>query len=115
MLSLYSDAFRIFFYQGSSATADVHEDIVLRFAHTGFTTDFFYDLRGNRFNLFHEPDVQLATFEYHFEINTLFPHHVELHINRIQFDYEGEYSIVYDFSFQLRPNFVINVNSKLSE
>ncbi len=109
MLSLYSDRFRVFFYQGSSATADVHEDIVLRFAHTSV------DLRGDRFNVFHEPDVQLATFEYHFETNTLFPHHAELHINRIQFDYEGEYSIVYDFRFQLRPNFVINVNSKLSE
>ncbi len=49
--------------------------------------------------------------KFRFEINTPFPFHGELHINRTQFDYIGEYFLLYDFS-TLRPNFIISVNGK---
>ncbi len=122
LLSLHSDPYHIFFYQGTSATADVHEDIVLRFAHVGFNSGF-NDIRDYRFYLFYEPDDnnyyyyyrQQPSFEYRFKTNTPFPYHAELHINRTQFDYEGEYYIAINYYNTLRPNFVINVNSKLSE
>ena len=113
--SLYSDPFHIFFYQGSSATADVHEDIVLRFAHAGFNRGFVDDFRGNPF-IVHFADSNYYDqpfFEYGFKTNTPLPYHAELHINRTRFDYEGEYSISYSYSYLLRPNFVIDVNSKL--
>ncbi len=114
--SLYSDPFHIFFYQGSSATADVHEDIVLRFAHAGFNSGFVDDFHdGNQFYV-HFADryyYDQPSFEYHFKTNTPFPYHAELHINRTRFDYEGEYSISYNYNYLLRPNFVIDVNSKL--
>ncbi len=119
LLSFHSDPYHIFFYQGSSATADVHEDIVLRFAHAGFNRGFNEFIRDYRFYLFYEPDDnyyyyrQQPSFEYSFKINTPFPYHAELHINRTQFDYEGEYFILYRYPNQLRSNFVINVNSKL--
>ena len=60
------------------------------------------------YNYYEQP-----SFEYRFKTNTPFSYHAELHINRTQFDYEGEYFISYDYRYLLRPNFVIDVNSKL--
>ncbi len=111
LLIPHSDNDHIFFYQGASATVDVGEDIVLRFAHG----DFVDNLRGDRFYVHPENYNyrQQPSFEYRFETNTPFPYHAELHINRTRFDYEGEYFINYNYNYQLRPNFVIDVNSKL--
>ncbi len=99
-----SDVYQIFYYQGASATADVYENIVLRFAHGNFSGTFDND----RF-LVQASAYDQAAFEYRFEINTPFLYHSELHINRARFDYEGEYVISYDSVF-LQPSFVINVN-----
>ena len=51
LLSLHSGIFHIFFYQGSLATADVHENIVLRFAHADFNNGVFADPRDYQFNV----------------------------------------------------------------
>ncbi len=111
LVSLHSDYFYIFFYQGSSATADVHEDIVLRFAHDDLYDSQFANF-GNRFYVLNAADrYNEVPFDYHFEINTPFPYHAELHINRTQFDYEGEYFIAYDY-YSLGPHFIIDVNGK---
>ncbi len=110
-LSLHSDGVYIFFYQGASATADVHEDIVLRFAHDDLYDSQFSNF-GNRFYVFNAADrYSEVPFEYRFETNTPFPYHAELHINRTRFDYEGEYFIAYDY-YSLRPHFIIDVNGK---
>ncbi len=108
LLSLYSDAFHFFFYEGTPATADVGEDIVLRFAHGDFSDRFIEEFRSDRL------DVRCADqcggnlyFEHHIKRNTPFPFHGELHINRTRFASEGEYFITYDYRFKLRPNFVI--------
>ncbi len=102
-----ADPFHIFFYEGPSATADLYDDIVLRFAHSNF-----YGRRVNR-ETFHVSTngYSKAHFDTQFEVNTSFPFHAELHINRTRFDYEGEYRILYEYS-SLRPNFIISVNSK---
>ncbi len=114
MFSFHSDPYHIFFYQGASATAGVHEDIVLRFAHTGFNSGFVDDFRGDQFYVhFADRYFDQLPFEYRFKINTPFPYHAELHINRTRFNYEGEYFITYNYNYLLRPNFVIDVNSKL--
>ncbi len=111
MLSLYSDPYHIFFNQGSSATADINEDIVLRFAHGDFT-ELNY-LHGYWFEVHFIDRYGRTPFDFRFNTNTPFPYHAELHINRAQFDYEGEYFISYDYRYRLWPNFVININSKL--
>ena len=114
LLSLYSDAFHLFFYQGTPATADVGEDIVLRFAHGDFSDRFIEEFRSDRLDVHCADPCGNPPFEYHFETNTPFPYHAELHINRTQFNYEGEYYIsYYDDDHRLRPNFIINVISKL--
>ena len=104
--SFHADYFHIFFYQGASATADLYDDIVLRFAH-GKATSLYRDRFQVYANGYYPPP-----FEFRFEINTPFPFHAELHINRTQFDYEGEYLIFYDHVY-LCPNFIINVNGKM--
>ncbi len=105
MLSLHSDAYYIFYYQGGSATGDVYENVVLRFAHTDT------DARGDYFHVLTADRYDYPPFEYSFKINTPFPYHAELHINRTRFDYEGKYIITYT-RYQLQPKFTINVNSK---
>ncbi len=117
LLSFHSDPYHIFFYQGASATADVHEDIVHRFAHAGFNNGFNDIIRDYRFYLFYEHDniYYEASFEYGFKTNTPLPYHAELHITRTRLDYEGEYFITYNRYTPLWPKFLINVNSKLSE
>ncbi len=114
-MSFHSDPYHIFFYQGASARAGVHEDIVLRFAHASFNSGFVDGFRGSyvHFADRYYYDQPLNFVEYGFKANTPLPYHAELHINRTQFDYEGEYSIIYNYNYLLRPNFVIDVNSKL--
>ncbi len=110
LLSLYSDAFHFFFYQGTPATADVGEDIVLRFAHGDFSDRFIEEFRSDRLdvNCVDYCAYGNPPFEYHIKRNTPFPFHGELHINRTRFASEGEYFITYDYRFGLRPNFVIS-------
>ncbi len=110
MLSLYSDAYYIFYYQGGSATGDLYENIVLRFAHTDISGAFDADARGGDFRVLVDRNSP-EPFEYSVEINTPFPYHAELHINRTRFDYEGKYIIIYNGN-QLQPKFTINVNGK---
>ncbi len=54
-LSFHSDPYHIFFYQGAS---DVHEDIVLRFAHAGFNNGF-NDIRDYRFYLYYNMTITI--------------------------------------------------------
>ncbi len=121
MLSSHSDDFYIFFYEGASATGDVGEDIVLRFAHSdlfgavngGFRfqvsipIDDYYPYGGFGFDYGYPPP-----FAFRVELNTPFPYHAELHINRTQFNYEGEYFLSYHYFYNLRPSFIIDVNGK---
>ncbi len=107
-----ADPNHIFFYEGPSATADLYDDLVLRFAHSNFGS------RNERVTSINKDRFQVSTNEYRnahfdtqFEVNTPFPFHAELHINRTRFDYEGEYRILYEY-YSLRPNFIISVNSK---
>ncbi len=108
LLSLHSGDNRIFFYQGSSISVDVYEDIVLRFAHSDFNGNFelnwFYVYRSTNTYYYDAPP-----FEFRFEINTPFPYHAELHITTTRFDYQGEYFI--NYHGHLWPNFIITVNS----
>ncbi len=107
MLSLHSDPYYIFFYQGDSATVDLYDNYVLRFAHSVDVA------RGVPFWVLTDGYIP-APFEYSVKINTPLPYHSELHINRIRSDYEGKYIIIYDHvsSDQLQPRFTINVNGK---
>ncbi len=109
-----TDPYYTIFYQGVSATGDVHENIVLRFAHGNFDDYYNEPPRDDRFHVSSTTGryYDQPPFEYRFKTNTPFPYHTELHINRTQFDYEGEYSIIYDYYYNLRPSFTINVNSK---
>ncbi len=54
----------------------------------------------------------LPPFEFRVELNTPFPYHAELHINRTQFNYEGEYFLSYNNFYNLYPSFLIDVNGK---
>ncbi len=105
--SIRADAYHNFFYEGTFATADIYDDIVVRFAHGDFFSTTIY---SDRF-LVNADGYYDPPFEFSFEVNTPFPFHGELRINRTQFDYKGEYFLLYDFS-ALRPNFIINVNGK---
>ena len=51
-------------------------------------------------------------FAFRVEQNTPFPYHAELHINRTQFNYEGEYFLSYNNYYNLHPSFIIDVNGK---
>ncbi len=118
LLSLHSGNGRIFFYQGSSISVDVYEDIVLRFAHSDFNGNFelnWFNVYGSSTNFDTPPSAFLfeiilnePPFEFRFEINTPFPYHAELHIIRTRFDYQGEYFI--NYHGRLWPNFIITVN-----
>ena len=105
--TLHSDAYYIFYYQGGSATGDLYDNFVLRFAHT----DIEGTARGDQFRVVTD-GYDRAPFEYSVETNTPFPYHAELHINRTRFDYEGEYIIIYNYRYQLQPKFTIDVNGK---
>ncbi len=122
MLSLHSDAYYIFLSIQMLITSfttkeaplrgmHVYENVVLRFAHTDFVDA---DAHGDYFHVLTDR-YDYPRFEYSFKINTPFPYHAELHINRTRFDYEGEYFITYDYGYngyQLQPKFTIDVNSK---
>ena len=122
MLSSHSDPFYIFFYEGASATGDIGEDIVVRFAHSdlfgvvnygfGFQvvipSDDDYYPYGEAYYYYGYP----PPFAFRVELNTPFPYHAELHINRTQFNYEGEYFLSYNNYYNLRPSFTIDVNGK---
>ncbi len=121
MIYLHADTFRIFFYEGPSATRDLGEDIVLRFAHSdlklyGFrfqvstAINEYYPPYGGWFGYYYGYS---PPFAFRVELNTPFPYHAELHINRTQFDYEGEYVLLYEpFFLTLYPSFIIDVNGK---
>ncbi len=110
--SIRADTFYIFFYEGLSATADIYDDIVVRFAHGDFYSN---TIHSDRFRVYADGYYD-PPFEFRVELNTPFPYHGELHINRTQFNYEGEYFLSYFFSYnynyRLRPNFIIDVNGK---
>ncbi len=102
----------------------MNENVVLRFAHTDIAGTFDADARGDQFRVFtgqywSSHEYRTAGFAYSFKINTPFPYHAELHINRIRFYYEREYYIIYDgdyffefpHGYQLHPQFTINVNN----
>ncbi len=110
LLSFHLDFVYIFFYQGASATVDVHEDILFRFAHADLYPGFINDADSNRFYV-ETSGYSTPPFEFRFETNTPFPYHAELHINGTRFDYEGEYLISYKYS-NIREQFFIDVNSE---
>ncbi|XP_064385364.1 uncharacterized protein LOC135334155 isoform X9 [Halichondria panicea] len=91
----------IFFYNDTSISVDIYEDIVLRFAHSGNFEFNWFQLFTNEYNR--------APFNFRFEINTPFPYHAELHIARTRFNYAGEYFIYYNS--HLWPNIIIDVNA----
>lgn len=118
-LSNHADGYRIYFYEGSTATVDADEDIILRFAYDDSVNNG-YGVRG--WQLFTKSEISrnlyqvVYDFPSSFKINTSFPYHAELHIKNTQFNYEGEYFLLIidnDASYHLlRPNFLIDVNSK---
>ncbi len=115
MFSLHLDGYHIYFYEGLSATVDVGEDIVVRFA-IGDVDGGGFNLRYSWFNVYYTAGNYRYLSQVYIseiKINTPFPYHAELHIKKTRFSYEGEYFIAIPSINLLHPNFIINVNSKL--